>query len=67
MNKPIPCYVPCFTPYARKSDEKVILILPTIDGVMVNVELSHERAMRLALDLNTIAGLVLAEAKSKTD
>ena len=42
-NDVIPTYVPCFNPYYRIQDGRIMLVLPDIEGRMVNLELSVPR------------------------
>jgi hypothetical protein len=57
LHDTIPTYAPCFTPYIKAQDDGlVVLTLPTIDGVMVNVELSPAKFGALAKDVGAVYG-----------
>ena len=60
VNDVIPTYVPCFQPYYRIQDGRIMLVLPDIEGRMVNLELSVPRHSKLMNDGLVICGEIVA-------
>jgi hypothetical protein len=56
----IPTYVPCFQPYYRIQDGRIMLVLPDIEGRMVNLELTVPRHAKLMQDGLVVSGEIVA-------
>ena len=59
-NDVIPTYVPCFNPYYRIQDGRIMLVLPDIEGRMVNLELTVPRHAKLMQDGLVVSGEIVA-------
>lgn len=62
INDVIPTYVPCFQPYYRIQDGRIMLVLPDIEGRMVNLELTVPRHAKLMQDGLVVSGEIVARA-----